>query len=147
MLETLLCHISKCTEPLFGDTTWSTDRAFRSMGVERKRFDCLKQTCTCTFRSTGGRSVSVKLSRPSTSSKSRHRFASILLHFDTFLSRSEQNHIRTQMHLPETVADLLPDGFIWTPFCPDLDQAIFEPMNTFQKLSAFRSTSVTREHF
>ena len=34
------------------------------------------------------------------------------------------------MHLPETMADLFPDGFIWTPFCPDLDQPIFEPMYT-----------------
>ena len=25
------------------------------------------------------------------------------------------------------MADLLRNGFIWTPFCPDLDQAIFEP--------------------
>ena len=32
------------------------------------------------------------------------------------------------------MADLLPDGFIWTPFCPDLDQAIFEPMYTLPKL-------------
>ena len=55
------------------------------------------------------------------------------LHLDTFLSRSEPSHFRTQMHLPETMADLLPDGFIWTPFCPDLDQAIFEPMYTFKK--------------
>ena len=33
--------------------------------------------------------------------------------------------------LPKAIADLLPDGFIWTPFCPDLDQAIFEPKYTF----------------
>ena len=32
------------------------------------------------------------------------------------------------------MADLFPNGFIWTPFCPDLDQAIFEPRYTFPKL-------------
>ena len=56
------------------------------------------------------------------------------LHLDTFLSRSEPSHFRTQMHLPETMADLLPDGFIWTPFCPDLNRATFEPGCTFPKL-------------
>ena len=30
------------------------------------------------------------------------------------------------------MADLLPDGFIWTPFCPDLDQAIFEHRYTYK---------------
>ena len=28
------------------------------------------------------------------------------------------------------MADLLPDGFIWTPFCPDLDRAIFMETET-----------------
>ena len=32
------------------------------------------------------------------------------------------------------MADLLPDGFILTPFCPDLDQAIFEHRSTVLKL-------------
>ena len=56
------------------------------------------------------------------------------LHLDTFLSRSEPSHFRTQMHLPETMTDLLPDGFIWIPFCPDLNRATFEPRCTFPKL-------------
>ena len=36
--------------------------------------------------------------------------------------------------LPKSIAHLLPYGFIWTPFCPDLDQAIFEPRYALPKL-------------
>ena len=37
-------------------------------------------------------------------------------------------------HTPlQTIADLVPDGFIRTPFCPDLDPAMFEPRHTFPK--------------
>ena len=41
------------------------------------------------------------------------------IHADTFLSRSEPSHFRTQMHLPETITDLLPYGMICTPSRPD----------------------------
>ena len=34
------------------------------------------------------------------------------------------------MHLPRTIADFIPDGFIWTPFCEDLDQATWTIENT-----------------
>ena len=55
----------------------------------------------------------------------RHcRFASGWLHLDAFPSRSGSSHFGAQMHLPRALADLLPDGVIWTPFYPDLDQAI-----------------------
>ena len=43
------------------------------------------------------------------------------------------SHFQIQIHRPKAMADLLPDGFIWTPFCPDPDQAIFEPKYTFPK--------------
>ena len=39
-----------------------------------------------------------------------------------------------RLHIHKTIADLFPDGFIWTPFRPDLDQAIFEPRDTIPKL-------------
>ena len=29
--------------------------------------------------------------------------------------------------LQSVMADLFPNGFIWTPLCPDLDQALREP--------------------
>ena len=48
--------------------------------------------------------------------------------------RSASSHFRNLIPLPKAMADLLPYGFIWTPFCPDLHQAIFEPRYTFQKL-------------
>ena len=54
------------------------------------------------------------------------RCCSRLLHSDTFLFRSGSSHFRTQVHLPKVVVDLLPESFIWTPFCLDLDQAILE---------------------
>ena len=44
------------------------------------------------------------------------------------------SHFQTQMHPPKAMADLHPDGFILTPFCPDLDRATFEPRNIFPKL-------------
>ena len=31
---------------------------------------------------------------------------------------------------PDTFAGLLPHGFMWTPFCPDLDQAMFDSSYT-----------------
>ena len=34
---------------------------------------------------------------------------------------------RAQVHSPKTIADVFPTGFILTPLCPDLDQAIREP--------------------
>ena len=34
------------------------------------------------------------------------------------------------------MADLFPDGFIWMPFCPDLDQAIVEFRYTSPKAMA-----------
>ena len=51
------------------------------------------------------------------------------------LGRFEERlrHFQTQTHHPKALADLLPDGFIWTPFRPDLDQAILEPRYTFPK--------------
>ena len=73
-------------------------------------------------------------SNPSTPTQSYSTFSSIWLHFDTFLSRSESNHYRTQVHPPKALADLLPYGFIWTPFCPDPNQAIVQPMYALPKL-------------
>ena len=73
-------------------------------------------------------------SKPDTPSKSYGRFAPIWLHLDTVLSRSASSHFRNLIHLPKAMADLLPYGFIWIPFCPDLHQTIFEPRYTFQKL-------------
>ena len=54
------------------------------------------------------------------------RFCTRWHHSDTLLSRSGSSHFRTQIHLPKAIASLLPDCLIWTPFCPDLNQAIFE---------------------
>ena len=34
---------------------------------------------------------------------------------------------RARVDHPKAMADLLRNGFIWTPFCPDLDQTLFEP--------------------
>ena len=34
---------------------------------------------------------------------------------------------RAQVHAHKTMADLCPNGFIWIPFCPALDQTICEP--------------------
>ena len=62
-----------------------------------------------------------------------YKFASKLLHFDTFLSRSGPSYFRTQIHLPKTIASLL-NGFILTLFCSNLDQTIFEPEEPFPKL-------------
>ena len=71
---------------------------------------------------------------PGAHSQIHYNLAPIWFHLDTFLSRSGSSNFRTRIHLPETIADLLPYGFIWTPFCPDLDQAIFKPRYTFPKL-------------
>ena len=66
------------------------------------------------------------LSSPHTHPQNHCRFASTWLHSVTLPSRSGSGHLRSRRHLPEDVADLLPGGFLWIPFCPDLDQAIFE---------------------
>ena len=50
-----------------------------------------------------------------------------------------EGHFRAQVYLHKTIADLLPYGFIWTPFCPDLDQVIFAPKYTFPSHSRFAS--------
>ena len=64
---------------------------------------------------------------PSPHTHQKHnRFSPRRLHSDTSLSRSGSSHFRTKMHIPKAIADLLSDGFMWTPFCPDLGQAIFE---------------------
>ena len=65
--------------------------------------------------------------------KSHCRFVSRRLHLDAFLSRSGSGHFRVRRHIHKTIADLVPDGIIRTPCCPDLDQAIFEPRYTFPK--------------
>ena len=70
-------------------------------------------------------------SSPDTPSQSHGRFASRWLHLDTFLAISGSSRFGVQIHLPGTMADLLPDCFIWTPFLPDLVQAILEPRYTF----------------
>ena len=54
----------------------------------------------------------------------------ICFHMASFRHLSVQvwsGYCRAQVHLPKAVTDLLPYGFIWTPFCPDLDQATFAP--------------------
>ena len=87
----------------------------------------------------GHLSVQIRInpfSSPDTPSQSYGRFASRWLHLNTFLSKSRPGHFRTQIHLPKYMADLLPYGFIWIPFRPDLDQASFEPEYTFPRLSA-----------
>ena len=66
-------------------------------------------------------------------SKSCCRSASIWLHLETFLCRCRSSHFQAQVHLPKSITNLLPYGFIWTPFCPNIDQAIFEPRYTFPK--------------
>ena len=63
-------------------------------------------------------------SNPDTRSQSHCRFASRWLHLDAFLSRSGSDHFQVPRRSPKTIADLVPDGFIRTPCCPDLDQAI-----------------------
>ena len=45
-----------------------------------------------------------------------------------------QRDLRFWRPLVTNSDDLLPNAFIWTPFRPDLGQAIFEPRNTFPKL-------------
>ena len=47
------------------------------------------------------------------------------------------------MHIPKTIADVLSYGVIWTPFRPDLDQAIFNRGPVVE--NAFGSTNVERE--
>ena len=42
--------------------------------------------------------------------------------------------IGLRIHIPKIIVDLCPDGFILTPFNPDLDQAVFEPRDTIPKL-------------
>ena len=74
------------------------------------------------------------LSNPEAPPQSYGRFASIRLHFDTFLSKSDSNLFRTQKHLPKAMADLLPYGFIWTLSRPDLNRTTFEPRSTSPKL-------------
>ena len=71
--------------------------------------------------------------------KSYGRFASIWLHLDTFLSRSESSHFRTQVHLPKTMPNVLPYGFIWTPFCPDLDKPFSNQGTPSQSYCRFAS--------
>ena len=71
---------------------------------------------------------------PITPSQSCCKSVSIWLNLDTFLSRSRSSHFRVQIHLLEARADLIPYGFIWTPFCSDFDQAIFKSRYTFPKL-------------
>ena len=78
-------------------------------------------------------------SKPDTPSKSYGRFASIWLHLDTVLSRSASSHFRNLIHLPKAMADLLPYGFIWIPFCPDLHQTIFEPSTPSTNYGRFAS--------
>ena len=73
-------------------------------------------------------------SNPNIPSHSHGRFASGWLHLDTVLSGSGSSHFRIRRHIPKAMADSLPGGFIWTPFCPDLDQAIVESSCTFPKL-------------
>ena len=68
---------------------------------------------------------------PDTPSQSHGRFASRLLHLDTLPPKTGSIHSGTQIHIPRAMADVLPDGFTWTPFCPDLGQAILEPRYTF----------------
>ena len=61
---------------------------------------------------------------PNARSQTYCRFASRWLHLDICLSRSGSSHFRSQIHPPKAIADLLPDGFISTLFCPDVDQAV-----------------------
>ena len=77
-----------------------------------------------------------------------HLFVQILIkpfsnpdtpNLDTFPSRSGSSHFRTQIHLSKTVADLLPCGFNWTLFCPDINQAIFKPKYTFPNPSQMKN--------
>ena len=70
-------------------------------------------------------------SSPGTHAQIHYKYAPIWLQLDNFPSRSKPSHLRRRVHLPETIADLFPYGFIWTRFCPDLSQAIFEPRCTF----------------
>ena len=65
--------------------------------------------------------------------KTHCRFASRLLHLDAVLPGSGSGHFRIRRRTPKTIADVAPDGFIWTPFCEDLDQAIFESGDTIPK--------------
>ena len=46
--------------------------------------------------------------------------------------------IALRIHIQKFIADFFPDGFIWTPFNPDLDQAIFEPRDAIPKLWQIR---------
>ena len=56
-----------------------------------------------------------------------------------------------RVHHSKAMADLLPNGFIWALFCPDLDQSILEVSQARQmsvchiSSSAFGSTGVGRE--
>lgn len=85
-------------------------------------------------RQAGRQAGSEPFSSPDTPSRNNCRFDSSWLHLDAFLTRSGSSQFRTQTHhnraqirLPEAIADLLQFGFVWTPSCQDLDQAIFEP--------------------
>ena len=74
-----------------------------------------------------------QLSNPETPSQSYGRFTSRWLHLETVRSRFGLSRFQVHRHIKKTIADFVRYGFIRTPFCPDLDQAIFEPRYTFPK--------------
>ena len=71
--------------------------------------------------------------------------ASRWVHLDACLSRRfGSGHFRAQRYHPKATAYLFPDGFIWTPFCPDPDQAIFESTCTVQNHCRFAPNRLIR---
>ena len=123
------------------ETTLMSTHAVQHITETKYTFPKLLQICSH-MASFGHLSVQMLIkpfSSPDTPSQSHCKFAPIWLHLDTFPSRSGSSHFRTQIHLSKTVADLLPYGFIWTPFCPDIDQAIFKPKYTFPNPSQMKN--------
>ena len=54
--------------------------------------------------------------------------------FDPLWFGYGSSYFRVHIHIPKPIADLLPDGFIWIPFCQDMDQTIFETRDTIPRL-------------
>ena len=66
-------------------------------------------------------------------SKSSSKSYQIAFPFDPLWFGYGSSHFRIHIHIPRTIVDLLPHGFIRSPCRPDLVQAIFESGDTFPK--------------
>ena len=125
--QTMLCgHAAICYQI---ETSLMSTHAMQHITETKYTFPKLLQTCShmATFEHLSVQILIKPFSNPDTPN------------LDTFPSRSGSSHFRTQIHLSKTVADLLPCGFNWTLFCPDINQAIFKPKYTFPNPSQMKN--------